>query len=320
MAEMTFNTRIINKHDVYEQWQASSLVLKNGEVVVCTIPADTGAVQGEPVVMFKVGDGEKTFKDLPWTAARAADVYSWAKEPNKPTYEASEITGIAAYIAEYVESEMGISVDTDTQYQVVKVDDYIVAALLDFPGHILDHLQGLPHILPVHAEGIGAQADLLQQGHIFQFLLQHRCQRPLPGSGNGHHIKEALVVAVEHEAILFRQILQTGHHQIDVAALHCPVHNVVDLAPHLKLFVFFRICGITPQLCKCTRCHMQIFQYHCRNSVHRKSSSAFCKPLFSIYPTIFRTVWPVLFCDRFSEAGEIGSILIFRVSADKLKP
>lgn len=124
MAEMTFNTRIINKHDVYEQWQASSLVLKNGEVVVCTIPADTGAVQGEPVVMFKVGDGEKTFKDLPWTAARAADVYSWAKEPNKPTYEAKEITGIAAYIAEYVESEMGISVDTDTQYQVVKVDDY----------------------------------------------------------------------------------------------------------------------------------------------------------------------------------------------------
>lgn len=124
MAEMTFNTRIINKHDVYGQWQASSLVLKNGEVVVCTIPADTGAVQGEPVVMFKVGDGEKTFKDLPWTAARAADVYSWAKEPNKPTYEAKEITGIAAYIAEYVKSEMGISVDTDTQYQVAKVDDY----------------------------------------------------------------------------------------------------------------------------------------------------------------------------------------------------
>ena len=167
MAEMTFNTRIINKHDVYEQWQASSLVLKNGEVVVCTIPADTGAVQGEPVVMFKVGDGEKTFKDLPWTAARAADVYSWAKEPNKPTYEAKEITGIAAYIAEYVESEMGISVDTDTQYQVVKVDDYNYKLQMKGKGDdAWADVEGSTIVIPNDTEAIQAVKDLVGETSV----------------------------------------------------------------------------------------------------------------------------------------------------------
>lgn len=167
MAEMTFNTRIINKHDVYEKWQASSLVLKNGEVVVCTIPADTGAVQGEPVVMFKVGDGEKTFKDLPWTAARAADVYSWAKEPNKPTYEAKEITGIAAYIAEYVESEMGISVDTDTQYQVAKVDDYNYKLQMKGKGDdAWADVEGSAIVIPNDTEAIQAVKDLVGETSV----------------------------------------------------------------------------------------------------------------------------------------------------------
>lgn len=167
MAEMTFNTRIINKHDVYEKWQSSSLILKNGEVVVCTIPADTGAVQGEPVVMFKVGDGEKTFKDLPWTAARAADVYSWAKEPTKPTYEAKEITGIAAYIAEYVESEMGISVDTDTQYQVVKVNDYNYKLQMKGKGdNAWADVEGSTIVIPNDTEAIQAVKDLVGETSV----------------------------------------------------------------------------------------------------------------------------------------------------------
>lgn len=124
MAETNLNTRIINKHDEYSKWQSSSLILKNGEVVVCTIPTNTGAVQGEPVVMFKVGDGENTFANLPWTAAYAADVYPWAKESKKPDYEAREIDGIDDHIRNYVNNTMGISVDTDTQYQLVKVSDY----------------------------------------------------------------------------------------------------------------------------------------------------------------------------------------------------
>lgn len=51
-------------------------------------------------------------------------MYDWAKAPVKPTYEAKDITGMDTYISEYVNEQMGISVDTDTQYQLVKVNDY----------------------------------------------------------------------------------------------------------------------------------------------------------------------------------------------------
>lgn len=124
MAEKTLNTRILLKYDSYENWQKSGLVLKAGEMAIATIPAETGAVKQEPAVVIKVGDGEKTFSALPFIHALAADVANWAKADDKPTYEAKEITGIDAYIADYVEEQMGISVDTDTQYQLVKVDDY----------------------------------------------------------------------------------------------------------------------------------------------------------------------------------------------------
>lgn len=124
--EKTLNTRISLKYDTLANWEASSLILKKGEVAfayleVKTNETDPGFV---PTVLTKVGDGTKTFSQLPWTSAKAADVYDWAKASVKPTYAANEITGIADYIAEYVEDTMGISVDTDTVYQLVKVDDY----------------------------------------------------------------------------------------------------------------------------------------------------------------------------------------------------
>lgn len=40
----TLNTRIQLKCDTYENWQANDIVLKNGEIGFCVIPADTGAV------------------------------------------------------------------------------------------------------------------------------------------------------------------------------------------------------------------------------------------------------------------------------------
>lgn len=124
MAEKILDTRIQLKRDTYANWMSSSLVLKEGEFAVATIPAETGAMQQEPAVVVKVGDGQKTFKDLPFLTAKAGDIYAWARAEKKPTYEAKEITGIADYIAEYVEDTMGISVDTNNLYRIVKVDDY----------------------------------------------------------------------------------------------------------------------------------------------------------------------------------------------------
>lgn len=111
------NVRINNKFDTYENWMKSTLVLGAGEIAVATIPSgdDTGLTP--PAVGVKIGDGEKTFSQLSWIQATAGDVYGWAKAATKPEYKASEITGLSEYISGEIQ-------DTDTQYQLVKVDDY----------------------------------------------------------------------------------------------------------------------------------------------------------------------------------------------------
>ena len=120
MTEKKFDARLQLKCDTYDRWEESDLVLKYGEAAVAFIPLDTGAVQGEPAVIVKIGDGEKTFSQLPIIAARATDVYSWAKEKTPP--KAEEIPGIGDYIAKYIGDQTGVSVDTDTQYRINKVD------------------------------------------------------------------------------------------------------------------------------------------------------------------------------------------------------
>ena len=111
MANTTFNTRISLKYDTYEQWTTKNPVLLVGEAAVVVVPASTGAVVKEPAILFKVGDGTSKFSALPFVAGLAADVYDWAKAKDKPTYSASEITGLSDYISGEIQ-------DTDTQYKL----------------------------------------------------------------------------------------------------------------------------------------------------------------------------------------------------------
>ena len=120
MPDKVLNTRIALRYDTYENWMSSTVILKRGEVAIATIPTgDTsGSSQYLPAVLMKVGDGNHTFKDLKWTQAVAADVPTWAKQANKPTYAATEITGLSDYISSEIQ-------DTDTQYTLVKgANDY----------------------------------------------------------------------------------------------------------------------------------------------------------------------------------------------------
>jgi hypothetical protein len=117
MAEKTINTRILLKYDTYENWTTNNPVLKKGEIAIATIPSNKDGVQNAPSILIKVGDGTSAYKALKFVSGLAADVYGWAKAAEKPSYAASEITGLSDYISGKVQ-------DTDTQYKIVKVDNY----------------------------------------------------------------------------------------------------------------------------------------------------------------------------------------------------
>jgi len=121
MATTTLNTRILLKYDSYENWLTNNPVLKKGELAIAYLDQEHATeatnFQNIPNVVLKVGDGTNHYKDLKFVSGLAADVYSWAKAPTRPEYEAKDIKGLSDYIAGEIE-------DTDTQYTIVKVTDY----------------------------------------------------------------------------------------------------------------------------------------------------------------------------------------------------
>ena len=124
------NTRIALKYDSYKNWQDHNPVLLKGEIAIAELPVSenkpgvgepnaagsTPAIQNAPNILIKVGDGINKYNDLKFVSALAADVYSWAKAATKPTYSASEITGLNEYIGQTIQ-------DTNTQYRIVAVGD-----------------------------------------------------------------------------------------------------------------------------------------------------------------------------------------------------
>lgn len=118
MATKILNTRILLRYDSYENWLTSTIVLKQGEAAICSVPSGktVDGVATPPAVLLKIGDNVHTFKDLPWLQAVASDVHAWAKSPNKPSYTYEEIEGLDDHIST-------VAVDTDTQFTLVKGDD-----------------------------------------------------------------------------------------------------------------------------------------------------------------------------------------------------
>ncbi len=106
MAENILETRIQLRCGTYSQWMNSNTILKSGEAAVCFFPQDrvidnlsnTTPEHTPPAVGIKIGDGHSYFSELPWLQAVAADVYKWAKYSTKPSYTASEITGLQSFI------------------------------------------------------------------------------------------------------------------------------------------------------------------------------------------------------------------------------
>ena len=78
MSEKTFNTRIIHKHDVEENWlKATNFTPKQGEIIIYDID------ENYPYERFKIGDGQTNINSLPFSAMQSD--YN-QDDPTKPDY------------------------------------------------------------------------------------------------------------------------------------------------------------------------------------------------------------------------------------------
>lgn len=103
MAEnKVLKTRIKSLYKTWAEWQAveNTFIPLKGEICIADIPASSNAVTQEPALLIKVGDGVKTFKNLPWLSGLSADVHNWALKETLAWSDLSEDfkNALASYV------------------------------------------------------------------------------------------------------------------------------------------------------------------------------------------------------------------------------
>ena len=108
------NTRIKNRFDTLTNWQGTGVELLHGEIALVSVTTtqydDAGNIVHVPSVLMKVGESNgdgtvKSFSELPWLSAKAADVYEWAKNQYAKDIPITSVSGCAtgtlgAYLAQ----------------------------------------------------------------------------------------------------------------------------------------------------------------------------------------------------------------------------
>ena len=130
MATKTLKARIKLKYDTYENWSAADnqFKLEAGEVAVTSVLNVVDPVNNPPTIMFKVGDGTKTYNQLGWASALAADVYAWGKAAKAPVADILS-SGSNVHVTKNENNVYTIGVDeqsfvdTNTLYRI-KLDGY----------------------------------------------------------------------------------------------------------------------------------------------------------------------------------------------------
>ena len=110
-----FNVRIKNKYDSVENWNASNLILEKGEIAIAHTTVDVNVGEGtakHPALLMKVGDGEKTFANLPWLSAKAADVLSVCKSTTELTAFVNNVIAKAGIASDSAMKELSNKVTT----------------------------------------------------------------------------------------------------------------------------------------------------------------------------------------------------------------
>ena len=87
------NIRIQNKRDTAANWETNNPILLNGELII--VYTNAGDIR------FKIGDGTKTYTQLPFQDETLYNVLS-GKSDKHHTHVASEITDLGTTIADAV--------------------------------------------------------------------------------------------------------------------------------------------------------------------------------------------------------------------------
>lgn len=127
----TLNTRIQLKYDTYANWTdpEKQFGLLKGEIAVAVIPgtgyhkdAEGHLIANKPAVLIKVGeDGQKTYNQLDFIQAKAADVYNWAKAEKLNIETDDDVTAATKSWVQSVVSDIPEIGDTNTTYTIVPV-------------------------------------------------------------------------------------------------------------------------------------------------------------------------------------------------------
>lgn len=168
----TLNVRIRNKYDSYENWVASSLVLEAGEIAIAyttvDVNVDNGAAKHKALLM-KVGDGEHTFKDLPWMSARAADVLSVCKNADDLTEFVNNVIADAGIASDEAMQELAGRVTT-AEGKVTTLEGKMTAAdgKITTAEAAIEALQGLVGDEGTVAEQINAKIAALNLATTYE--------------------------------------------------------------------------------------------------------------------------------------------------------
>ena len=147
-----FNTRVQLKYATWNEWQAkeNEFIPLRGEVCIVAVPQDqkpsvsvSGKTQTPPAILFKVGDGVSTLKQLPWASGLAADVAEWAKKAKGSAadiYTADNIS-VADFLASLEASQVAytkkarVEGETDTIIDVKVALDSLYDAIATLSGN-----------------------------------------------------------------------------------------------------------------------------------------------------------------------------------------
>ena len=190
MADKILNTRIKLKIDTLANWNAIKDTFKPlaGEVCIAEVPTVEGSTL-QPVMM-KIGQytdstktNLKTWGELDWVSAKAADVYTWAKADKKPTYTASEITGLEEFIAGEIQDT-----NDNTTYA------FEIPASGDDKGKLV--ITATPHVLGQAGTPVVTKLDIVTPDELTAILEDYYTTNEIDTMVNGKLHTEAEIKTI----------------------------------------------------------------------------------------------------------------------------